>query len=404
MRNKLNVFFCGGFVLTLTLISCGCGSSAGTVNPPPPIPQQTEFLYTVAISGAPPSPPSFQFLSFKFDTSSGKLTNTSVMPWTQNNPWIAVDPLSKFLYSSSPNSVANSIVIYTIDSKSGTVTQTGNFVLNSTGICIGCPPPDGPGALALSLDGKLLFYGSSTFGTAQQIGALTVNASSGQLSAAVPGSPFSQTDMPFWVTMHPSNRFLYTQNMDASISSLSTKSISGYSVDSSTGALTPVPGSPFPAPSNATLIGLAIHPSGKFAYFATGLALSGIAGWSIDTSSGVLSPLPGSPFFAGSPFFSGTFDLDGKFFYTSAGASGGIAGFSVDINSGTLTPLPGSPFAAGSTLVQTKVDPSGHFLFAGSTNNSIVTFELESQTGALTQLGSIATPGHPTFLVAAALP
>jgi DNA-binding beta-propeller fold protein YncE len=52
-------------------------------------------------------------------------------------------------------------------------------------------------------------------------------------------------------------RFVYIANSDSA-------DVSGYAIDSNTGALAPVPGSPFPAglrPVSAT-----VDPSGRFAY------------------------------------------------------------------------------------------------------------------------------------------
>jgi len=63
---------------------------------------------------------------------------------------------------------------------------------------------------------------------------------------------------------------------------------------------------------------------------------------------------------------------------------GTISGYSVNSNSGALTPLPDSPFGSdGGTLA---TDPSGKYLYLG-TSRGIQGYNIDSVTGALT-LGS----------------
>jgi 6-phosphogluconolactonase (cycloisomerase 2 family) len=289
--------------------------------------------------------------------------------------------------------VANAIGIFTIDPNTGVPTQTSVFSL--TVICPFCLPPSGPGELTLNPSGKFLYYASSTLGggVSQGIGALAVDSAAGTLSV-VTGSPFPADQAPFIVRVHPSGHFLYTENLDASGGNILLQSLSVFSIDSSTGALAPVLGSPFIPPVNATIGGLAVHPSGKFLYATSGMTANGILGWSIDGTTGGLTVLTGSPFQVGAAIYSAGFDPAGKFLYATAGPAGGILGFAVDPNSGALTPIPGSPFSSGSFLGGPTVEPSGRFLFAEDpTKHAIVGFTIDSATGALAALGSPATLG-----------
>ena len=72
--------------------------------------------------------------------------------------------------------------------------------------------------------------------------------------------------------------------------------VSGYTVNATTGALTPIPGSPFPAGSFP--ISVAVDPSDKFIYVVDNVD-NNISGYTINAVSGVLAPIPGSPFAAG---------------------------------------------------------------------------------------------------------
>jgi hypothetical protein len=66
----------------------------------------------------------------------------------------------------------------------------------------------------------------------------------------------------------------------------------------STGALSALPRSPFPAQFIATSI--ALVPSGKFLYAGI-VGVATISGFSVDSKSGVLTPRPGLPFQGGNP-------------------------------------------------------------------------------------------------------
>jgi 6-phosphogluconolactonase (cycloisomerase 2 family) len=180
------------------------------------------------------------------------------------------------------------------------------------------------------------------------------------------------------------------------------QNISGFSVDPASGTLTAVPGSPFVPSQPGSVVGFSIHPSGNFLYAASGLAANGILAWSIDPNSGALSPLPDSPFATGAKLFGGTFDSAGQFFYVSAGTSGGIDGFSVDSHTGLLSLLPGSPFLPSSVFGEPVIEPSGHFLFAGShtsQGDEIVEFSRDTTTGMLSIQGSpTVTSGLPANL------
>ena len=247
-------------------------------------------------------------------------------------------------------------------------------------------------------DGKTLYYGSSTIGggVVQSVGALRVNQTDGSLSL-VPGSPFPADEVPFFVAVHPSGKFVFTANISATIGLPAITSISCFSVDATTGALAPVAGSPVPVTTTAIIAGFVIHPSGKFLYAMTGSARNGILGWSFDATTGALAELPGSPFAVGSLAAGAAMDPAGKHLYAGGGASGGLLGFSVDAASGNLTALGGSPFGLGKTLGGPAVDTSGGFLFATDLTSKVLAgFRLDSQTGSLAATGNSVPATVPT--------
>ncbi len=95
--------------------------------------------------------------------------------------------------------------------------------------------------------------------------AYTINSSTGALRA-VAGSPFAAGTNPDSVTVDPSGRFAYVANFCVSGNDCSVGTVSAYTINSSTGALRAVAGSPFAAgngPGSVT-----VDPSGRFAYVA----------------------------------------------------------------------------------------------------------------------------------------
>src|SRR5262249_57844888 len=71
---------------------------------------------------------------------------------------------------------------------------------------------------------------------------------------------FAAGTFPAGVAVHPSGKFAYVTNFGSS-------NVSAYSINATTGALTPVPNSPFSTgPAGAHPFGIAAHPSGKFLY------------------------------------------------------------------------------------------------------------------------------------------
>lgn len=181
--------------------------------------------------------------------------------------------------------------------------------------------------------------------------------------------------------------------------------ISAFLVDDRTGALTAVAGAPFAAADCLSYI--TVHPSGRLAYVIhkdLGLFSDQISGYSIDASTGALRPLAGSPFVTGTPsadsFASITFDPSGKFAYVANGTMDNIAAYSVNTATGTLTEIAGSPFAAGGGPVATAVEPTGRFLYAANYRSyEVSAYSIDAVTGALTEIAGSPfwlEPGGPS--------
>ena len=154
--------------------------------------------------------------------------------------------------------------------------------------------------------------------------------------APVPGSPFPAGGNPLSLAVGASGKFLYSANPDAT-----NPSISGFSIDPTSGAMSPLSGSPFPLPVSHYM---ATDQTGAYLYVTAG---ANIVGYAIDATTGALTALPGFPISAGADAYSVSIDPTNRFLYVANHGAANIAGFRLDASSGALTPISGSPFQAG---------------------------------------------------------
>jgi 6-phosphogluconolactonase len=257
-----------------------------------------------------------------------------------------------------------------------------------TGTCLGpCTvPPDHEFLYATSTDHILAF---------------TLDPSTGAL-----GTPLEMTGPNQSLGMVPSVTLGHLY-----VSDFLNDALDGFSINNASGALTPVSGSPLPVgttPPGAG--GLSNIPSGDFYLYAPDLNAGTVAGFTFDSVTGKLTPVPGSPFPAGNTPVQAAQDDLSKFLYVSNlnDSAGGISAFTIDKSTGALSPIPGSPFAtgaAGSFPGPSAMVVNNNFLYvalAGTANpnNKIVAFAIDPTTGVLTTLPSspFATGSDPLYI------
>ena len=234
-----------------------------------------------------------------------------------------------------------------------------------------------PSSIAIERSAKFAYV---TNFTEETISAFAINPTTGVLTA-VPGSPFPAPGNPVMIAVEPTGKYVYTSNQGGA-------NVSGFAINSSTGAVTPLHGSPYP--SGPAPVAIIVDPTGKFVFVANS-AGSTISGFSINAATGDLTPVPGSPFPA--DFFPRAFVIDpaSKFLY--AGIASSFMGDSTEIMAfsigptGTLTTVPGSPFSAGRTSIALSIDHSGKYFYAGSAQDStLFPFAIDPATGALSPM------------------
>jgi len=217
------------------------------------------------------------------------------------------------------------------------------------------------------------------------ISAFSIDATTGALTA-IAGSPYAGALKASYVTVEPTGRFLYALDHENGSLGVAAPGIDVYSIGAG-GALSVITGSPFPTDAGA--ISMTIHPSGKFAYTANVNSMS-VSAYTLDTMTGVVGPVTGSPFPGGSSPFSVATDASGKFAYTANSGGGDVSAYVIDAATGALT-LTGSPFKAGSGSESIGIAPSGKFAYvANNASNDVSAFTVNANTGVL---GAI--PGSP---------
>jgi 6-phosphogluconolactonase len=189
---------------------------------------------------------------------------------------------------------------------------------------------------------------------------------------------------PLSLALTPSQKFLYVGGNGSS-------GLSGYQVNAETGGLTPLPNLPFVG----GLLQVAVVFSGEFLLTVDGSSVQSY--WINNRTGGLYSAGFAS---ASSPW---SLAMSGQFVSAVDVNSDEITALTLDTNTGDLSPIAGSPFPTNSqNPIACVTDPAGHFLFVANANGANVSvFAIDPVTGALTEVqGSpFPTGGGPEALV-----
>lgn len=363
-------------VLVLSLLS-GCGSNKPGICPlaaggaeeccvgdsacpvPPP------HLFAAGIAG--------QLSSFPVYLGAGTLGS----PTSVSGPIASLGLASmggQFLYASNRDQLSGGgIDAWTIDSSTGALTPiTGSpFSTGALSLASG---------LAVNPSASMLYVAD-----AGKIDQMSILSSSGvvQLLGSTPAG------IGQYLALDPSSHFLFSSDITPP------GYVYAFALDSQ-GNPTAVPGSPFAVtqtfPDNTQPSQIVVDSTGSFVFVAL-LATNQVAAFSIAPTTGVLTPVPGSPFATGqSPLAVTTIN---KFLYVSNALDGNVSGYSIDATTGVLSPLAGSPFAFAAGSLTT--DPAGAFLYA-SEPAGLQVFSIDASSGALTPVGSPATSPGATVM------
>lgn len=326
-------------VLTGFLVSCG-----GTGNPP-----QFGTAHTAYVT----LPTNGSVLQLHIDGLTGAIGIAAETPRVLGTSPTGLALLSnKFLYVA--NAGTNTISIFNVEGD-------GSLLLSGT------PTPAGgsnPYAAAVDPTGKFLLVTNSSL--SDSVSVFSIDAGSGALTP-VAGSPFFANDTPSEILITPNSNLVYVTNPRIG-------SVTAFTFSSSTGVLTQVPGSPFASGAGAS--GLTSDGSGQHLYVANTSAINptlgtagNISGFNINTTTGVLTLMAGSPFTSVVGSGPGPLVLDPSgrlLFATTPGGNFSVWAFSVDSITGQLTAEGNSPYSVPAGGLFALIDHKGNFLYIGS--------------------------------------
>src|SRR5277367_2895443 len=267
--------------------------------------------------------------------SDGSLSLTAATTNTDSSPNSAViDPSGQYLLVT--NSFSDDVSVFAIDASSGALSEVAGspFYANTT-----------PTQIAITHSGEFVYV------TNPSIGMVTGFSFSGGVLTQLPTSPILSGAGAGALTVDAGDQFLYVANPSASNAppNQSTNgNISGFAINSSSGELTLIAGSPFTSaegPNGPTAI--IVDPSGRFVYAVSEGTSSSIWCFTITSNTGQLTAVANSPFSLAAGGLFALVDPIGNYFYMGSQTGKGIDGYTYNSSTGALTLLSGSPFLVG---------------------------------------------------------
>ncbi len=271
-----------------------------------------------------------------------------------------------------------------------------------------------PNAAAIDAAGKFLYvtftyqtgFSTSTPGPGG-VAIFPINAD-GSLGTV---STVNVGNNPVGVTASLFNHFVYVLDQESSPNA----NILGFSENTSTGALTTLPGTTITTVAGKTVAtgyaagvvpsALAIDPTARFVY-ATDQAANQLIGYIVQ-ASGALVPMVNGPFATGLFPVNLTIDPRGRLLYVVNFNAGTVQGYAIDTATGTPSGAVGAFATATDTNpIDVAIDPAlGIYLYtSNNAGNSVSGFKLTAATGGLIgiQNSPFLGSGTPTAITVVA--
>jgi 6-phosphogluconolactonase (cycloisomerase 2 family) len=332
-------------------------------------------------------------MGFLMDSEDGSVAESNGSPFnTSSYPKsIIVNPTSRFAYIANYNN--GEVTCYTINPESGALAPIGSPVTAGAGVS----------SLAVHPSGKFLY---SVNLLADNLSAFSIDQSSGTLTF-IANYPLGY--QPQKIVVDPTGRFLYVTVYLASEG----KEVAVFSIDSVTGALTKLTSiDGTNAAVDSGVMGIAIHPNGKFLYLtfwnnSTGILVQAIT---LNTSTGGYLTGQATRKYTNIPSVTNNsevieIDPTGKFLYIAMYSEKKIAIYAINQSTGDLTPASGSPFQLWpASPVETPMaigfDPEGKFAYIVTAEpeptytGKLRTHSIDQTSGTLAESGAPITLGN----------
>jgi 6-phosphogluconolactonase (cycloisomerase 2 family) len=228
-------------------------------------------------------------------------------------------------------------------------------------------------------------FAYATAFVANEVWAFTINSVTGVLTPMA-GSPFAAGSGATGIAFVPSNRFAYVVDNNGG-------EVTEFAVDLTTGALMSIG----TIAAGTGPVDIAVDPQGRFVYVSN-FNSQDVSAYAIDQTSGALSAVPGSPLSIGGNPRQLTVDPAGKFLYVTNEFANTVQAYSINQTTGALLAIAGSPYAVGVSPLAIAVGPAADRAYVVNYgDNDISEFAVNPGTGALT-----AITGSPVAAVPSA--
>ncbi len=319
-----------------------------------------------------------------------------------NSEVVVTDLRGRFAYVANPVSIDSSqstTSMYTINPTTGLLTPTSPARV-----------PTGwyPQKMAIDPRGRFA-YTANTYESS--ISMFTINQSTGVLTPTKPASisailPGQKNSVVASLAIDPTGRFLY---VPATVTT--NAALSMFTIDQLTGVLTPM--SPASLPAEGYLFDAEVTPNGKFLYVlnnkSDGKSAKAVWEYSINSSTGMLSPVEarGKPLVvAGVGATAVAIDPTSRFAYVVNRTSNSVSMYTIDQNTGALTlnTTPNAPLGVLTSVgapvpFRITFDPSGKFVYVTNQNDAIAIYTVASD-GTLVNAGTTGPIGALSTAIA----
>jgi len=321
--------------------------------------------------------------------SSNSLTFT-ITPGAVDPLSIAVDPAGKFAYvlnGGCYGGIGGYLSMYTINPAAGAMASIGPPVWTYDG--------DSPGSMAVDPSGKFVYVANPGDPWSPDYGSVSmysINATTGaltytgMLSGNCPGLCF-----PSSVAVDPSGKFAYVASGGADFPF----NVEMYTIDATTGALASIG----TIAAGGYPQAVAVDPAGKFIYVATAGATAGSPGsvsmYAINAMTGALTST--GTIAAGEDPVAVAVAPAGRFAYVANSGSDDVSMYTIDATTGAFASM--GTIAAGTDPVSVAVDPAGKFVYVTNNgSNDVSMYTINNAAGSLTLIGMIAAGLSPTSM------
>jgi 6-phosphogluconolactonase (cycloisomerase 2 family) len=243
-----------------------------------------------------------------------------------------------------------------------------------------------PTGIAFSPNGLFAYISNTGNSTISQFSR---NNTTGALTPLTPSS-VAVTNSTHRLVMSPDGTTLYSNGYGNG-------QISQFGVNTTTGLLTALTPDTI-STSGTNPWGLCISPDGTSVYCTNFFGTTGIAQFSRDIGTGLLTALTPATVTPDQYPYTMQMAPSGLFVYVINGGTDTIQQFSRDIGTGLLTPLtPANISAVGASgITGSAISPDGKSLYVGgNASGTIDNFSIDTITGLLTYVSTIATAGDP---------